>query len=56
MSKHRVGRPKRTKAARACLAQRIRKHCRKKNCERIEPRRQAIAIAFSQCRRLGFKV
>lgn len=50
---------KRTKAARACLAKQIRKHCRKgrhNKCKTASGRAQAAAIGYSICRRQGFKV
>jgi hypothetical protein len=47
-----------TKAAKACIARQIKKHCRKKRgkCGKPAARAQAVAIAFSQCKRAGFRV
>ena len=47
-----------TKAAKACIARQIKKHCRKKRdkCKKPAARAQAVAIAFSQCGRKGFRL
>lgn len=48
---------KMSKAASTCISRQIKKHCRKKRgkCKDAKKRAQAIAIAFSQCQRKGFR-
>jgi hypothetical protein len=47
-----------TKAAKACVSHEVKKHCHKKRgkCGKTAARKQAVAIAFSVCRRAGFHV
>lgn len=46
-----------TPAAKLCVSREIAKHCRKKRgkCRKADERKQAAAIGYSICRRLGFK-
>jgi hypothetical protein len=48
---------KRSKAE-ACISRETAKHCRKKRgkCKKAAARAQAVAIAFSVCRRKGLRV
>jgi hypothetical protein len=46
-----------SKAAKTCVSKEIKKHCGRKpgKCRKEAKRKQAVAIAFSVCRRKGFK-
>jgi len=46
-----------SKQAKACISEEIKKHCHKKSgkCRKAKERSQAVAIAYSICRREGFR-
>lgn len=46
-----------SKQAKSCVSREIKRHCHKKRgkCKRESERKQAVAIAFSMCRRRGFR-
>ena len=50
-------RRKSSAAAQECVSHEIAKHCRKKRgkCRGVKERKQAAAIGYSICRRMGFK-
>lgn len=46
-----------TSAAKKCISHEISKHCAKgaRKCKNPRKRKQAVAIAFSVCKRKGFR-
>jgi len=53
-----MAKQKPTQAAKDCVSHETAKHCRKKRgkCRKSAARAQAVAIAFSVCRRKGFRL